>query len=236
MKRLKVVRYMQDPCCCAVASCATTSNYYNPEIDYKVAKEIAIKKITAKVVDEGLESAEIGMLLNKLGFYKVTIVTSALNLIDYTWAGFRKKKMIDILEKSAVAKTDKKEKKDTRYYIKWLKNKQYDNELVISYDFGKYIRKHLNKKKPVILSFNWTIFQKYVKENEYGLDDPFNGDGVEHAVVANGYDDKGVWIVDSHHQCYKYRRKKYRRGFYKVSWENLMTCMGYGDVFLPEGY
>ena len=63
-----------------------------------------------------------------------------------------------------------------------------------------------------------------------------NGDYTEHAVVVNGYDDIGVWIIDSHHKYYKYKRKKYRRGFYKISWENLMSCMGQGDVCLPEEY
>ena len=55
-------------------------------------------------------------------------------------------------------------------------------------------------------------------------------------MAVNGYDDKGVWIVDSHHKCYKYKRKKYRRGFYKIPWENLMTIMGQGDIIIPSNY
>ena len=55
-------------------------------------------------------------------------------------------------------------------------------------------------------------------------------------LIANGYDDKGVWRVDSHHQHYKYKRKKYKKGFYKISWENLLTCMGQGDIILPDDY
>jgi len=236
MKRLKVTHYLQDPCYCAVAACATAANYYNPEINYENTKELANKKISKKIGDEGLESPQMGMLLNKLGFYKVTFITSYLNLIDYEWQNFGRKRMIKAMERSVIAKKDKEEKSMTRMALKWLKDYEYDNQLIVSFDFGKYIRQHLNRKKPVVLSFNWTMFQKFAKEAEKGGPDPFNGSEEEHAVVANGYDAKGVWIVDSHHQYYKYKRKKYRKGFYKISWENLMTCMGQGDVFLPEEY
>jgi ABC-type bacteriocin/lantibiotic exporter with double-glycine peptidase domain len=234
MKRLKVTHYLQDPCCCAVASCATAANYYNSEINYENTKILA-KKISKKVADEGIESSQICMLLNKLGFHKVTYITSYLNLVDYDWQKFGRKRMIKIMEQSVTAKKDKDEKAMTRLALKWLKDFEYDNQLIISYDFGKYIRQHLNKKMPVILGFNWTMFQKFAKDGENGPD-PFNGEEQEHAVVVNGYDDKGVWIVDSHHKFYKYKRKKYRRGFYKISWENLMTCMGQGDVYLPSDY
>ena len=234
MKRLKVTHYLQDPCYCSVAACATAANYYNSEINYEIAKE-KVNKISKKVGEEGLESPSICRFLNQLGFYKVTYITSYLNLVDYGWYKFGRKRMIKEFEKSLTIKKDKDEKWLTRETIKWLKDFQYDNNLIISYDFGKYIRQHLNKKKPVVLSFNWTIFQKFAKEGENGSD-PYNGDSEEHAVVANGYDDKGIWIVDSHHSYYKYKRKKYRKGFYKISWENLMTCIGQGDVYLPEEY
>ena len=79
------------------------------------------------------------------------------------------------------------------------------------------------------------MYHKFTKDGEK-REDSINGEIAEHAVVSNGYDDNGVWIVDSHHQNYKYKRKKYRRGFYKMSWENLMTCMGQGDVIIPDGY
>ena len=235
MKRLKVTHYLQDPCCCSVAACATVANYYDPDINYDIAKRLAEKKVAKKVVDEGLDSAQVCMLLNRLGFYKVRYVTSILDIVDYEWQGFGRRKMLAVMEESASVKKDKIDRANARLVIKWLKDTEYDNNIIVSYDFGKYIRQHLNKKKPVILSFNWTMFQKFAKEGDHGPD-PFNGDEELHAVVANGYDAKGVWIVDSHHQYYKYKRKKYRKGFYKISWENLMTCMGQGDVFLPEEY
>jgi hypothetical protein len=77
---------------------------------------------------------------------------------------------------------------------------------------------------------------EFSKEDENGNIDTINGDYMEHAVAANGYDDNGVWIVDSHHEFYKYKRKKYRKGFYKISWENLMSCMMQGDVIIPDQY
>jgi len=234
MKRLKVTHYLQDPGCCAIASSATVANYYNAEIDYESTKKVATEKVDKEALEEGLASEETCVLLNKLGFYKVTFVTSDLDLFDYTWEGFGRKKMIQVLQTSVATKKDKEDKRRTRKIIKWLKNYDYDNNLVISYDFGKYIRQHLNKKKPVLLSFNWTMFQKFAKDDEDSKPDPYNGDPICHQVAANGYDEKGLWIVDSHHQYYKYKRKKYRRGFYKISWENLMTCMGQGDVILPE--
>lgn len=236
MKRLKVTHFLQDPCYCAIAACATVGNYYNPEINYESTKKLADKKISKRIKEEGTESSQMGMLLNELGFYKVTYVTSVLDLVDYAWSRYGRKKMISTLEYSASVKKDAGDRANTRKTVKWLKNYKYDNNLVISYKFGKYIRQHLNRKKPVILTFNWTMLQEFSKAGDDEVLDPYNGDDEEHAVVANGYDDKGVWIVDSHHQYYKYKRKKYRKGFYKISWESLMTCIGQGDVFLPEEY
>ena len=236
MKRLKVTRYLQDPSHCAVGVCAAVANFYNRDIDYKYVKKIAYKKVNENISEEGLETSEICMLLNYLGFQKITLVTSDFTIVDYMWSEFSKKKMKETLKNSVANKEDKEDKNLTKNLYKWYNLKHYDNILKIDYNFGKYIRKHLNKRKPVVITFNWTMFQKYSKENEYGNNDPINGDFTEHAVVANGYDDNGVWVVDSHHQFYKYKRKKYRRGFYKISWENLMTIIGQGDVVLPDNY
>lgn len=235
MRRLKIIHYLQDPSFCAVAACASVANYYNSDINYEITKNLAYKKISNSIAEEGLESAEIGMLLNLLGFYKVTWITSYLKLVDYDWTNYKRKRMIKALEKSFVNKIDTDEKAQTKVALKWLKNYEYNNNLIVSYDFGKYIRQHLNRKKPLIVTFNWTMFQKFAKEGDEGSD-PYNGKEEEHAVVANGYDSKGVWVVDSHHQFYKYKRKKYRKGYYKISWENLLTCVGQGDVILPEEY
>lgn len=235
MKRIKVTHYLQDSAnTCAIAACAVVSNFYNSDMDYEKVKDITYKKIDKKISKEGMDSAQICMLLNEIGFNKVTLVTSDFSIIDYEWRGYGKRKMKEVLEETYMNKKDKEEKVVSRNLYDWYSSK-YNNRLVIDYNFGRYIRARLNKKKPLILSFNWTMFFKFSKEGKK-YEDPINGNPQAHAVAVNGYDDNGVWIVDSHHQNYKYKRKKYKRGFYKISWENLMTCIGQGDVYLPSDY
>lgn len=235
MRRIKVTHFLQDPAHCAVAACAVAGNFYNSEIDYEYTKKVASKKISKKISDEGLDSPQMCMLLNYIGFRSVTIITSDCTCVDYSWSNYGKRKMKDVLQESINSKKDKTEKVLIKNLYKWYALKGYNNKIKIDFNFGKYIRKQLNKRKPVILSFNWTMFFKFAKDGEHGPD-PINGEEEEHAVVANGYDNNGVWIVDSHHKYYKYKRKKYRRGFYKISWENLMSCMGQGDVIIPNDY
>ncbi|MHA1470753.1 MAG: hypothetical protein ACTSSP_09365 [Candidatus Asgardarchaeia archaeon] len=238
MRRLKMTHFLQEPAHCAVASIACVTNYYNPEIDYEYVRDLAYKKIMSEedLKEQGLDSGQMCLLLNLLGFYKVTLITSDLAVFDYSWANFGRKRLIKTLKDSCNKKEDEEEKETTKNVYKWLKKIDYDNNIKINFDFRKYIQQHLNRRKPVLLSYVWTMFQKFPKDGEDGNYDSINGDWVEHAVAANGYDDKGLWIVDSHHQFYKYKRKKYRKGFYKMSWDNLLTCLGQGDVILPEEY
>jgi hypothetical protein len=228
MLKLNINRYLQEPSHCAVASCATAANFYNNKINYDISKEIALSKVV-KSTELGLDSGEICLLLNNLGFNKVTMVSSNLMFFDYTWAKFKKEKMLRQIEEAKIKY--KGEYKDSLKSIyRWLKNKKFNNNLIISYQFGKYIREHIDSKKPVVLTFNWTMFFKYKKKNA------INGEAEEHAVVAYGYNKKGVYICDSHNQYYKYRLKKYRSGLYLINWENLMSIIAFGDVFLPDDY
>ncbi len=233
MKRLKVTHFRSDPAYCVAGACSVVANYYNPEIDYNFVKKEAYK-VSKDIAEIGLDSGQMGLLLNRLGFYKVTLVSSVMHCFDYSWRNYGKKRLLRELETATKKKKDAGARAEIRSIYKWYKQSDFDNNIIISYDFGKYIRQYLNKGKPLILTFNWTMFFKFEKQNSKEEEDPINGNYEEHAVVANGYDDKGVWIVDSHHQYYKYKRKKYRRGFYKISWENLMTIMGEGDLILPE--
>lgn len=236
MRRLKITHFLQDSSYCAVAACSSITNYFNREIDYDYVRRLAHKKISKKIKKTGLDSGQIGLLLNYLGFHKVVLISSGLTIWDYQWANYGRRKMLDTLKHSINNKKDKEEKDTTKNIYKWYKIKGYKNIVKIDYNFKKYIIKHLNKKKPVLLTFNWTMFFKFTKDSENGKVDPINGVDAEHAVVVNGYDEKGVWIVDSHHEFYKYRRKKYKKGFYKISWENLLSCMGQGDIILPDDY
>jgi len=237
MRRLKVTHYLQDPSHCAIASCATLTNFFNKEIDYEYTKKIAYKLFPEHIKTEGLESGEMCWLLNTLGFYKVTLVSSYMGCFDYSWKHYKRKRLIETLGESAKKKKDKNERYTTRAAYKWLKRKSYDNNIIIDYNFGKHIRAHLNRNKPAIISFNWTMFFGFSKDGEKeNTLDPINGADTDHAVVVYRYDKNGVWICDSHHEYYKYKRKKYRKGFYKIGWENLMTVIGQGDVILAEGY
>lgn len=233
MRKLRVTRYKQQPGHCAVASCATIANFYNSEIDYEKTQKIA-KKTVSPDIDEGLDSGEIGSLLNYLGFQKVTVVTTNLHLFDYNWNRFNKNKLLSNMD--TMAKTYRGEYRGVLKTLRtWLRCDQFDNNIVIDYDFGKYIRQSLDNKIPLVLSFNWTMYFKYPKYLEDVLD-AFKGEIEEHAVVAHGYNKKGVHICDSHHECYKYKLKRYRDGLYTIPWEQLMTIMGWGDLYIPENY
>jgi len=236
MKRIKVTHFLQDPSHCAVAACAVAANHYNPKIDYEYTKKLSYKKISKKIGEEGLDTGQICILLNNLGFRKVTLLTSDFTAWDYSWKKFGSRKILEALKESLIKKKDREEKSLTRNLIKWVSSSGNKSVIKITYDFGRYMRAALNKHKPVILTFNWTMFFEFAKENDKGEIDVANGEGVDHAVVANGYDKNGIWIVDSHHNFYTYSRKKYKKGFYKISWEHLFTCMGQGDVIIPEDY
>jgi len=230
-KKIKVQRFLQDPACCAIAGIATVANYYNENIDYKITKLITKKKLTNNL-KEGLESGEMGFLLNYLGFKTVIMISSDVDYLDYTWSGFSKKKMIDKLQEVCAVS---RERLRPRSIMKWLSEKSFNNRLIIDYNFGDYIRTDIDNGIPVIVTFNWTIFFRQCREIKRRFDD-IQGEYEDHCVVIYSYNDKGVKICDSHNECYRYKLKNYKSGFYFMSWENLMTCVGFGDIFLVRDY
>ena len=234
MKKLKIKRLLQEPGHCAIASSAIIANYYDDNVNYRTSKNIAQKKITEDT-SNGLDSGEIALLLNYLGFNKVTLISSNLYYLDYSWARLSKKKLIENI-RIAKTKTHIDYRTLCRSIYKFLIKQDYDNNLIINYNFGEYIRKYLKRKIPIIITFNWSMFFKKPKYNEKNIIDPFKGEYTEHAVVAYGYNKKGVCICDSHHEYYKYKLKKYRKGLYTISWENLMTIIGSGDIIIPENF
>lgn len=238
MIKLKINRYIQDPSHCAVAACASAANFYNNEINYEKTKEIAKNKVQKKL-EEGLDSGEIGRLLNNLGFYKVTLITTNLTIFDYSWVNYKRKRLIETLH-DACPKMNSEVKNDAKSIYKWLKNSYFDNNIIIDYNFGKYIRNFLNKCKPIVICFNWNMFFKFPKLKNK-TPDCIKGNTDDHAIVIYGYHKKGVLVCDSHNEYYKYRLKRFKNGFYSMSWENLMTVIGGatgggGDIFLPEDY
>ncbi len=231
-KKIKVNRFLQDPNCCAIAAITTIANYYNKDIDYRIAKSITRKKVLKDFKKEGLESGEMGLLLNYLGFNKVTIISSDVDFLDYSWRNFSKAKLIKKLREFCSVTRDRVR---ARCIMNWLSEKSFDNNLIIDYNFGDYIRAEIDSGRPVLVTFNWTIFFRYYKVTKKMKDD-IKGDYEEHAVVLYSYNKKGVKICDSHNQFYKYKLKKYQDGFYFMSWENLMTTMNFGDVYISENY
>jgi hypothetical protein len=119
--------------------------------------------------------------------------------------------------------------------VKFLENED-GNNVIIDRQFGNHIREAINNGLPVLVSFNWNLFFKFPKWNKYGEADPIRGDFEQHEVVIYGYDDDGVNIIDSHHEMYKGKLKKYRNGRYKMDWETLMTTMGSGDLIIPKEF
>ncbi len=229
MPILRIKRFLQDPGLCTIAAAAEVCNFYDKTVTYEMVKEIADND------GSGLCTSELAILLNKLGFQKLTIVSSDITQLDFTWKDLSKKDMVAKLKESVRKNKDKDYREVNRMYAEILSDETKDNNLVIDHSFGKYIRQSIDDGKPVLASFNWTMFFQWTKWNN-GKDDPINGDSEEHEVVICGYDEKGVRIVDSHHEMYKGKLKKFKNGRYRMSWETLMTVMGYGDLIIPEGF
>lgn len=217
---LGVKRYRQRTNECAIAACSSVANYYNKEINYKETRMMV--PIYAR--QGGLFTSQQAKLFNKLGFSKVTIVTSNLDLIDYSWSKFPKQKIIKKLEKlqTHYRKTQGIKSdiyKDVTGLLLWLKDDQNDNNIIIDCDFSKHIKRSLNYGRPVSASINATTMFG-LKKWPFKRDSDIKGQGLHHAIVIRGYDNKGVYVVDS------------EEGYYKISWEKLLTSIPGGDLIL----
>jgi hypothetical protein len=227
-KVLKVRRIRQKPAECAIASSVAVAQYYNKLIEYRAV---------SRAMDSGgrgLYTPEIGTLLNRLGFTKVTVVSADLDYFDYTWRD-REKLLAELLHSKRYEK-DADTRKVAAAYVKFLTTEGVENELILNHHFGDYIRKSIDANEPVMISFNFNMFHELGKQDDAGKVNPRKGSCEQHEVIVNGYDAKGVSIVDSHTKMYKGRLSKFRNGRYKMTWETLMTVMGSGDVILPSGY
>ena len=230
MTCLRVKRFIQDPCYCAIASCAVIANHYNSYITYDITKKIADKKWHVK--NEGIETSQIGVLLNSLGFKKITIVSNDLVVFDFSWKDLSRKNMVRKL--LDFAKKNPGYDEVVENYRKFLLNRKSINKIVIDYDYGPYIRENLDAGRPILFSFNWTMYFRFSKACDHNKFDPLQGEPEIHAVVIYGYDDEGVRIVDSHSEYYKYSRQKYSTGRYKMKWEHLMNVVT--DIVIPSQY
>jgi len=231
---LKINRYQQEGPQCAIASAASIANYYDNNIDYDFVKKI-VKKNMAKCLNAGLDSGECAYLLNLLGFKNVTIISSDLDLYDYSFNKYGRKKQ-SILLANIAKYIEGGWKASALFLSNWIKNDNYKNKIIIDYNFGNYIRKTLQNKKPLFIIYNWEMFFKVPKINSQGNKDAVKGSYESHAVVAYGFNKYGVNVCDSNMGHYKYRLKKYSRGYYRISWENLMAVMARGDLIIPDNF
>lgn len=224
-------RYLQEPGECAVAASASIANFYNKEIDYDFARAVA------DTDGQGLYTPSIGRLLNDLGFTSVSIVSADLLTLDFEWKDLEPDEMTRQLKKAAKRHEDKGTREIALSYAEFLSDPTCSNELIIDRHFGKYIRKYVGQQGiPILASFNWNLFFEFPKWNASHKSDPVRGEYEEHEVVIYGCDDKGVDILDSHHEMYEGRLSKYRTGRYRMDWETLMTVMGFGDLIIPGEY
>ena len=229
---LNIKRYLQDTSHCAVGAASTVANFHNKNVTYELAKEITYKEVTKRRPREpgnfpGLEDSETGMLLNLLGFRSVTMVSTNLNHLDYSWSKLSKKELLKEMQKNS----------GNKLLYQFLSKKDFRNKLKIDYKYGEHIRNAIDKGLPVIIGFNWTMMFKTQKEGKNHKPDPVRGDYEWHCAVVRGYSDKGAYIVDSSHEYYKYRLARYRKGKYVIPWEDLMVCLGMdGSLHIPSNY
>lgn len=231
MRPLNIKRYKQVPAECAVASAASVVNHSNRKVSYEHTRSVCADKVTP--LGEGLWSGHTGLLLNMMGFRSVKMITCDLSRYDFSWKDKSTNYKIDAISSMLKSRSIEADVRDdmhsTRNFLR-MSDKGFENELVIDFHFADYIRYYLDRKVPLVVSFNWNMYFEYPK------DDPIKGHAEEHAVVARGYNKKGIHIVDSHHEYYKRKLKKFRDGYYLMPWEEFLTVMGTGDVIAAYDY
>lgn len=232
---LGVRRFRQHASECAIAAAASMANYYDRSIEYKDVRKLVRRTPNFR----GLYTSQQAKLLNSLGFSSVTVVTADLGMVDFSWSTMPKDGLVSKLREMN-AYYGKAKKPYYRNYKRhladmatWLSDERYDNRLIIDYDFGKYIRAALKKGNPVGVSVVWTSLFRFSKSHPLtGSLDDIRGDTVDHALVIRGYDSNGVYVVDSYQ--YNGNLKKYKNGYYKLSWERLLVNIPAGDIILVK--
>lgn len=231
MKRLKVQCYPQYNDTCAIASIASIANHFDSEIDYDKVYKIAENNFDR--VDLGLNTGEMCILLNKVGFEKVTLVSANLEYLDFSWTKLSRGKVLEKLQ-------NKKELIDESYtethrdLCKWLGDYNYCNKIIVDYDFLKYAKESLDKSSPPMLSFNWTMLFKEAKRGIRGKDS-VKGFNEYHAVAVNGYTKDSFIFCDSDETNYK-KFKRYSKNEYKIPICDLMIAMSDGDMFIANKF
>lgn len=228
---LSVKRFRQQMGECSIAAASSLANFFDSEVDYEDVRGMIPKRKRA----QGLYTSQQARLLNRLGFEAITIVTADLNLIDFSWDKLTRKSLVRRMKKLRVYYRRTKEKSLWDYVddmVKWLEDEECDNNLIIDYEFKKYIKKHLDRGVPVGAAVNWTSLFKFRKGYRRQKDGDIKGEGEDHSIVVRGYDEKGIFVVDSHTEHYTGKRAKYKGGYYKLPWDKFLVNVPAGDLIL----
>lgn len=231
---LSVKRFKQLGNECSVAAASSLANYYDNSVNYENSRHL----LPLRTRKHGLYTAQQAKLLNLIGFSKVNVVTSDLDIIDYSWSGLGKKGLIKKLERLHRYYSRTKHIHGDYHQLvfelySWLANKEYDNNLIIDNDFAKYIRRSINRGRPVCVSVNANSLYKLKKKPLSKIESDIYGHRTDHSLVIRGYDNKGVFIVDSDSDR-RFEWKKYSKGYYKLSWDKLLTNIPGGDLIFVE--
>lgn len=224
-------RFLQQPGCCAFAAIAEVGNYYDRRIDYDYI--CSLKQPDG----EGLYTSDIAILLNQIGFTNVKVISADVSLLDSAWRSYSRNKLVESFKKMSRARSlHEGYRLSAKGFSQFLADTENHNSLEIDFHLGDRIREALDDGKPVLASFNWNLFFGIPKSNDKDEIDPIKGESENHQIVIYGYDEKGVNILDSHHEFYKRKLKKYGNGRYKIGWEVLMTVMGAGEIIIPSEF
>lgn len=236
MNILPLTLFEQEHNDCGIASISAISNYYDSKINYSKVKNLAFK-LDPSIEHRGTYSGQLGIILNKLGFRKVTIYSSNHDVVDFSWNNLSHEEIRSNLKEISIYGKSKDFREDSFWYHKFLSKRSYENRLIVSSDFVKIIKKSIDNYKPLLIDYNWSQMFNHVKSNSKDEPDYIRGDVDYHAVTIVGYNKEKVCILDSNNNVKKREKiEPVSSGCYYVRWEHLMVAMGKSDLIVPEKY
>ena len=236
MHILPLKLFEQEHSDCGIASLSAVANYYNPKINYDRVKNMAFK-LDPAIQNEGTSTGQLGIILNKLNFRKVTIYSSNHEVVDYSWKKKSKDEIKSHLKDISIYGRLKDFREDAFWYYKFLNKRSYDNNLVVTSDFANIIKENIDNYRPVLIDYNWSQIFNKPKVNKNDEPDHIRGSVDYHAVVIVGYSKDKVCIQDSHNNMQKSNKvEPIDNGCYYIKWEHLMVAMGNSDIIVPDKY
>lgn len=193
MKKLSIAS-QPDDVTCGPTCLHAVYNYFDDDISLsRVINEVTY-------LDEG---GTLGVMLGLHALsrgYSVTIYTYNLQLFDPSWfKGSDRNKIIELLEAQAAAKENKKLRKASEAYIKFLSS---GGNLKFRDLTPAFIKSFFEKNLPVLTGLNSTYLynsqREYVDEDGFIRYNDIKGISSGHFVVLSGYDEhrKKIIIAD----------------------------------------